>query len=269
VVVKPDSGLRGHAVRIARDEDDLLRYFREMPAPAIVQRYHPGPRECGVMWVKKSASGMRQRAHGEDQRAGFIYSITRKEFPFITGDGTRTLEELIHDHPRFHCQAPVFLRRFAGQLGRVLAKGETVRLAHSGNHCQGVLFRDGSDLITPALEDAIDRIARSFGRAPGEDGPPLLDFGRFDIRYESDEALRRGEGFAIVELNGTGAESTNIYDPGRSIWWAWRVLAGQWRLLYQLGAERRSTGARPLPLRELLRTLRAESRSRRGPSIAD
>src|SRR5690606_35724469 len=125
----------------------------------------------------------------------------------------------ILDHPRFHTQAAVFLERFAGQRERVLAKGEVMRLAESGNHCQGTLFRDGGDLWSEAFEDRVDQIARAFrptalfGGASAREGEPLLDIGRFDVRYTSDEAVRRGEGFAIVEFNGTAGESTNIYDP--------------------------------------------------------
>jgi hypothetical protein len=153
----------------------------------------------------------------------------------------------------------------------VLAAGERVRLAESGNHCQGTLFRDGSDLITPALEDAIDRIAR--GYQPAASGATRagaqLDIGRFDVRYESDEALRRGEGFSIIEFNGTAGESTNIYDPERSIFWMYRVLAGQWRLMYELGAARRREGAKPLSLLEILRGTRAYNRERTGSALAD
>jgi hypothetical protein len=187
--------------------------------------------------------------------------VTRKEFPVIVGDGRRTLEQLIHAHPRFHRQAGVFLERFAAERGRVLAPGESLRLALSGNHCQGTLFSDGADLITPDLELAIDRLARGFKGG--------LDIGRFDIRYESDEALRRGDGFAVVELNGTMGESTNIYDPERSIFWAYSVLGAQWKLLYELGAARRREGARPLSVLEIWRELRRHLRERSGPAVAD
>ena len=75
-------------------------------------------------------------------------------------DGRRTLEELVLDHPRFHTQAAVFLERFAGRRERVLAKGEAMRLAESGNHCQGTLFRDGGDLARQAFEqvEAVHRV---------------------------------------------------------------------------------------------------------------
>ena len=308
VILKPDSGQRGFAVRLARSEEDVERYFREVHCPVVVQRYHAGPHECGVLWVRgmggrgrgaggqrgKGAEGQRGRgAEGqrhEDKKAqrhigtkaqsqegaqteeqedaglvGGIYAVTRKEFSLIEGDGVRTLERLILDHPRYRCQAPVFFARFTDARVRVPGPGEVVRLAEAGNHCQGTLFRDGADLVTPALAARIDAIAAGF-RGPGGGG---FDFGRFDIRYESEEALREGRGFGIVELNGITSEATNLYDPDRSALWAYSVLFGQWRELYRVGAARRAEGVRPLKAREAISIARAHYRDRTGPALAD
>ncbi len=264
VILKPDSGYRGFAVKLARGEGDMRAYFETMTAPAIVQRYHPGPHECGILWARCPDRGFENNGelHGE------IFSICRKDFPLLAGDGRRTLEELIHAHPRFRYQAAVFLERWARERRRVLGAGETLRLAEAGNHCQGTLFRDGADLITPALEARIDAIARRFAlRASG--GLGRLDIGRFDVRYESDEALREGRGFAILELNGTTGESTNIYDPQRSAWWAYGVLARQWSLMYELGARRRTMGVRPATVGELIGHARRHFGARAGSALAD
>ena len=129
---------------------------------------------------------------------------------------------------------------------------------------------DGADLITPQLEARINEIACSFSLV--DDGHREIggfDFGRFDIRYESDEALQRGEGFKIVELNGTMSESTNLYDPRKNLWWAYGVLFNQWSRLYQLGGARRKTGVRPTSLADLLRAARDHYRGRPGSSISD
>ena len=70
--------------------------------------------------------------------------------------------------------------------GRVPASGERVTVGLQGNHALGARFEDGSDLITPELERAIDGVARRFRGADGG----VLDYGRFDIRC----APRRGRG---------------------------------------------------------------------------
>ncbi len=258
VILKPDSGFRGFALKLARNPADVREYFETMRDPAIVQRYHPGPYECGVLWARYP-NGPR------DGRVGFIYAITVKDFPSLTGNGRDTLETLIYRHPRYRLQADVFLARHADAASTVPRAGQRIALAIAGNHCQGTLFRDGQHLITPQLEDAIDRIARGFPDPEG-DG---LDIGRFDLRYASPERFARGEDFAIVELNGSTGEPTNIYDPKRSTLWAYRVLFGHVRLLHELGAMRRDQGVRPVSLARVITATRTLYQQRTGSSMSD
>lgn len=259
VILKPDSGQRGFGVRLVRSRADAERYFADLTGPVIAQPYHPGPEECGIVWA-------RSRSPRPDGLTGSIFSVTRKQFPVLIGNGKSTIEDLVWAHRRFRRQAPTFLERLRHERSRVPASGERVPLAVSGNHCQGTLFRDGSDLITPALEAAIDALARNFGA-----GPPgaLLDFGRFDLRFSSEHDLRQGRGFTVIELNGALGESTNLYDPDRSVFWAYAVLVRQWKLLYDLGLDRRNAGGKPLSFAELMRRIRGYYRARRGPALSD
>jgi pimeloyl-ACP methyl ester carboxylesterase len=253
IILKPDRGERGYAVRLCRGPADALAYLERMGQDVIAQRYHPGPQECSVLWVREEGA----------PSGGAIFSITRKEFQTVTGDGRRTLRALILADQRLRMQADLFLRRFADQAGRVLAAGETLRMSESGNHAQGTLFRDGADLAT---EELAERIGAIVAGIEAEGGGPGFDFGRLDIRYSSDEELRRGEGLAIVELNGATSESTNMYDPARSLVWAWGVLLRQWRAVYRLGAARRGEGASPMGVRELVGLL-ARERGQRGEAL--
>lgn len=109
----------------------------------------------------------------------------------------------------------------------MLADGERFPLAMAGNHRQGTLFRDGSHLLTPELEEVIDRVVQSFHG---------FHFGRFDVRYADPEEFKAGRGFAVVELNGATAESTNLYDPSWPVWRAYHTLFRQWALLFRIGA---------------------------------
>lgn len=253
-ILKPDQGQRGAGVRLARSMEDVRAYFDRQAGDVLAQAYHPGPEEVGVLWVRTP-----EAPRG---RTGVVFSITRKRFQHAVGDGVRTLERLILDHPRLRRQARTFLARFPDAATRVPAAGERVRLNVAGNHCQGTLFEDGGDLLTPALEAAIDALAAAF---PGPDGRPGgLDFGRFDLRFRSEADLRAGrlDAGAIVELNGSGAESTNVYDPRRSARWAYATLRAQWGHLYRLGRERMDAGERPLGPLELWRTARVHCRGR-------
>lgn len=249
LVLKPDVGQRGAGVKIARSMDHVRRYRAENPGPVIVQPYHPGPYEAGIFYY---------RIPGEAR--GRIFSITKKRFPELIGDGRSTIEELIWQHPRFRMQAGRFLERHTSEAGRVLTAGERFRLAFAGNHCQGTLFCDGSDLITPELESAIDAVAQSF------DG---FYFGRFDVRYSDVQRFKAGEDIAVIELNGITSESTNLYDPTWSLWRAYRVLFKQWRLLFQIGAANRARGEQPSSYQKLLSDVITYYRNPRAPALAD
>lgn len=253
-ILKPDESQRGHAVKLIKDQEELCEYFLDMTRPALLQAFDPGPHEIGLLWSRIPGRPFDQ--------PGQIFSITRKVFPVIVGDGRRTLEQLIWTHPRYRMQADTFLVRFAEQTDRVLGKGERFPLGVAGNHSQGAMFIDGADMITPELERRIDEIARSFP----DNG---FDFGRFDIRYASEDDLRRGENFRIVELNGTMSESTNLYDPGEPLWWSYAVLYRQWRTMYEIGAQRRRAGKKPMRFRELLVALRDHYRGRPGSAVSD
>ncbi|MEW6321118.1 MAG: carboxylate--amine ligase [Acidobacteriota bacterium] len=225
VILKPDVGQRGVGVRRAASRHDLRTYFREYPHAVVAQQYHPGPYEAGVFYWRLPS-----------EAEGRIFSITDKAFPELVGDGRSTLASLVTGHPRFARQADTFLARHAPIANQVLAAGACFKLGDIGNHAQGALFRDGSHLITEALRRRIDAIARQVRG---------FYVGRFDVRYSDVEAFKAGRDLAIIELNGVSAESTNIYDPSRSVIDAWRTLFEQWQIIFAIGAENRRRGSRP------------------------
>jgi membrane protein DedA with SNARE-associated domain len=240
-VGKPDVGERGEGVTVVRTPDELAAWAAHAPKEAILQRYAPGE-EFGVFYLRRP-----------DDDAGSIFSITRKEFPQVVGDGARTLEELILADDRAVCMAPVYLAVNGARLDQVPAAGERVRLVEIGNHCRGTVFRDGRALATPALARRVDEIAKSF---------PGFYFGRFDLRAPSLEAFQAGRELAVLEVNGVTSEATHIYEPGASLREAYRTLFAQWRHCFEIGAANARRGARPAPVRELLGLLHERRRLR-------
>lgn len=249
LILKPDVGERGAGVRLARTLEDARAYLERNEYPVLVQTYHPGPYEAGIFYYRLPGE-----AHGR------IFSITDKAFPVVTGDGLSTVGELIWKHPRFRMQAQRFLERLDGRTSHILAAGERLPLAVSGNHCQGTMFLDGRCLITPELEARIDDIARAY------DG---FYIGRFDVRYRDADAFRAGRDLAIIELNGISSESTNVYDPRGSLVGAYRTLYRQARLLFEIGHLNRSAGHRPTPLGTLIREIRSYLRTQSASALAD
>lgn len=266
IILKPDASQRGQGLRLARTAEDVRSYFEAVEAPVQIQRFHPGPCEFGVLWSRLPERGIEGGPTG-GQSTGAIFSITRKSFPMITGDGEHTIEQLIWKDKRYALQARTFLARFNDRLQEVPPADETVRLAQAGNHAQGTMFTDGSDLITPELTVLIDRLARSF--APDSRNIGGLDFGRFDIRCPSEEHLASGRGLAVIELNGTLAESTNIYDPSMPLSRSYDILFAQWARVYALGRLRCDAGRAPVRWLDLFRMVRRGSAVGAGIPVAD
>jgi membrane protein DedA with SNARE-associated domain len=249
IVLKPDVGQRGVGVRLMRSSKDVERYLSVEHGAVIAQPYHEGPYEAGVFYYRRPG-----------EAGGRILSITDKHFPFVTGDGVATVEELIWRHPRYRMQARTFLERHNQVRQRVLPPGEQLQLAIAGNHAQGTLFRNGRHLATEALEERIDQIARSY---------PGFFIGRFDIRYRDPEAFMAGADLAIVELNGATAECTEIYDPDASLLSAYRQLFRQWSLVFEIGAANRAAGIAVTPLARLIQLVRAHLTSRLAHAVSD
>tara|TARA_R110000737_G_scaffold2923_18_gene10034 strand:+ start:142109 stop:144628 length:2520 start_codon:yes stop_codon:yes gene_type:complete len=251
VICKPDKGERGRDVRLVHTKEELAKYCKCSDEPFVLQQYHPGPLELGVLWVRHVESITDPDFAGP---SGFIYAITIKHFPTLVGDGKTTLRRLILKHRRHRAQATVFVQRNRDRLDWTPDKDEEVSLGFAGNHAQGAMFTDGEHLITPALSAKITSIVDRFNADQGGG----FDIGRFDIRCESLEQLRNGEGFGIVELNGLTSEPTNIYDPDRTLMWAWDVLLGYWKHAEQLAQARLDTNTgQPIDERTWWRMKRA------------
>ena len=235
VVVKPDVGQRGEGVTVVKNAEALAAHLETATGEGIVQEYVPG-REFGVFYIRHP-----------DEPKGKIFSITDKRLPTLLGDGEKTLEELILADDRAVCMAPFHLERHKERIDQVPAASERIELVEIGNHCRGAIFLDGIHLATPELLAAIDAASQSY------EG---FFFGRYDLRVPSEEHLKGGRDFRILELNGVTSEATHIYQPGASLLAAYRTLFTQWRLAFEIGAANVARGARATPLRELIGLLR-------------
>lgn len=249
LVLKPDTAQRGCGFKSARSMADAVRHLEKIPGPLLVQRYIPGPHEAGIFYLRHP-----------DQPAGRLFALTEKLFPHIEGDGARTVGALVRADPRAAVMARTYAARLASRWDEVLPVGTRLRLVEAGNHAQGCVFRDGARLRSPELEARIDEISRSL------EG---FYFGRYDVRYADEGALRRGEGFQILELNGASAEATGIYDATQTLGGATAVLFEQWEHAFAIGAALRARGHRPSPALELARDWWQTARSCRRMPPAD
>ena len=224
IVLKPDIGQRGQGVAIAKSEEEVKAFFDFQEEDTIVQEFVPGV-EYGVFYSRSRNS-----------ESGTVSSITDKRMLSVEGDGVSTLERLILGDKRAVCMARFFMKEFESQLDRILPKGELFALSSIGTHCRGALFLDGEALISKELSEEVDRFSSKV------DG---FHFGRYDIRAPSTEAFAKGEELKVIELNGLTSEPTSMYDPKHSVFFAWRTLMRQWRLVFQLAKENRQAGIEP------------------------
>jgi membrane protein DedA with SNARE-associated domain len=248
-VMKPDVGQRGAGVKLIRAEQQAMDYLKQTGAPLIVQRYVEGPREVGIFYYRFPHDS-----------SGHIFAITEKIFPTVTGDGEATISELIRRDPRARLIADKYLSRLGNRGRQVPRAGEIVKLVEAGNHAQGCIFREGMHLCTRELVRQIDTISRKL---------PGFYIGRYDVRYATDEDLRAGRNFQIIELNGAASEATSIYDSRNSLATAYRTLFRQWDLVFAIGAANRARGTVTTRLSLVLQKMREYDRLTGSYPLAD
>ncbi len=254
VVAKPDVGQRGAGVRPLHGDDELRTYLQDFPeGERLMLQRMVGPAAHGATPEVSEAGVLYWRS--PDSQEGRIFSITLKSFPRVVGDGERTLRQLIRDDARASHIADIYLKRHAGQAERVLAAGEVMPLVFAGNHCQGAIFRDGTDMATPELLRCLHGLACAM---------PEFYFGRFDIRFVDLQAFLRGEDLQIIEINGAGAEATHIWDATVRLDQAYATLFEQFRILFTIGAANRRRGHRPLGVVRFVREALAYRRLARS-----
>ena len=216
IVVKPDIGERGKGVVIPKNLAELKIVLQKNKEDVIVQEYIPGE-EFGIFYYRFP-----------NEESGHIFSITRKEYQYLNGDGKHTLEHQILQHPRAVCLAEKHFEEHLDDLYRIIPKDKEYKLVEVGTHARGSIFSDAMYLNTAHLEKEIDRISKSF------EG---FYFGRYDIKVPSETHLKEGSDLKVLELNGVTSEATHIYDAKFNAVMGIRTLMRQWRLAYEIAAQ--------------------------------
>lgn len=216
IVIKPDVGERGKGVSIPKNQSQLELTLLHSSENLIVQEYIDGE-EYGVFYYRYPSS-----------TEGTIYSITRKKYMWLEGDGEHTLEELILRDPRAVCLAEKHFEQHVDHLFSIPKKGKRISLVEIGTHSRGSIFEDAIHLNSSHLTEQINEISKSF------EG---FYFGRFDIKVPTEQHLRDGNNLKVLEVNGITSEATHIYDSKYSVFYAIKVLIAQWKLAYKIASE--------------------------------
>lgn len=239
VIGKPDIGMRGMSVQKIENDQELLAYAQKSKVDFLVQAYIPYEEELGIFYY---------RIPGEQK--GQITGIVGKELLTVKGDGRSTIEALLQQDKRFILQLPALRKNIPDELTIVLPAGERKLLVPYGNHARGAKFLDVTNLADEQLNKMIDELAKQI------DG---FYYGRMDVRYNTIEELRAGKNFSIIELNGSGSEPTHIYDPGHSVFFAWKEIVRHWAILYKISKINHRNGVPYMTRKEGLAMLKANS----------
>ncbi len=238
LVAKPDIGFRGLLVAVTDTFEALAAHLRAFPVDFIVQEFLDFPEEVGVFYV---------RFPGADK--GRVVSLTLKQFLGVSGDGQSSVRALIEKDSRAWIQV---LSAGLGHLPpasleSVPEEGSAVRLSSIGNHSRGTRFINGSAHIDEALHRTFDELSR---------GIPGFYYGRFDVKCESLAALKQGKNFKIIELNGIGAEPTQIYDQSSGTYLgALATIMRYWTVVARISAANHDAGAPYISAWGMLRAL--------------
>lgn len=244
IVAKPNIGWQGYGVQLLADHEQLYEYISAYPQGERILFQHAVPYdgEAGVFYA---------RLPGETE--GKVFSLTLRYFPYVVGDGHSTLKELIQQHPRAGWKARYHLGTRPEHLGlgeqellRIPAEAELARLAFIGSIRIGGLYRDARSLITSAMSNRFDAIARSM---------PEFYFGRFDVCFKSIERLQAGEDFSIIEINGAGSEAIHVWDPELPLTTMYRELFDAQSRMFAIAARNRARGIKPVGLQTFFKAL--------------
>lgn len=241
IVGKPEMGCRGVGVKLLKSQAELSEYLASFPTGGgiLFQKLSQWDAEAGVFYVRYPGS-----------EKGEVISLTLKYTPYVIGDGSSTLGELIATDPRAGELQHLYSERHQENWDEVIAADEPFRLIFAASHSRGAIFREGKEYVSAELAQNIDKIFADI---------PDYYYGRLDIKFKDIASLRAGREFEIVEINGASSESINIWDRNASFGTAIKTLLQQYRTLFKLGHANRQRGHKTPGLLALYKAWRFEA----------
>jgi hypothetical protein len=235
VIAKPDVGERGNGVEKLYSHQELLHYHEKQNKTTnctyLLQEYVDFELEFGVFYSRLPGS-----------INGIVSSLTGKDFMNVTGDGHKSIHELMQENTRYRFQIDRFVCENSSLMETVLLKNENRILEPIGNHCRGTRFINNNELINQKLNDIFDEISKDIKG---------FYFGRFDLKVKSVEDLYAGKNIKIMELNGASSEPGHVYDVNYSLRKAYKDICWHWNRLAEISLENIKKGTKPATFSEI------------------
>ena len=226
-IVKPDVGMKGILFRKIESEDQLEKYHHRIPVEYIVQDLVEMPVEVSVFYYRHPT-----------EKKGVITGFIQKELLEVYGDGKSTLWELIMVHPNARHRPDEMRIKHEQNLKAIIPKGERYILTYAANLNRGAKFSDLYQHVDDEMLKIFDEISIR----------TQFYYGRYDIKCQSIEDLRKKQNFTILEFNGSGAEPNHVYHAGYSLFDAYKVFLRHWKVLYEISKYNNQHGVPYWPL---------------------
>ena len=214
-VAKPDEGMQGILFRIIESEEELRRYHKIVGVNYIIQTFIDLPMEFSVFYIRYPG-----------QLKGKVTGFVVKDYLHVNGDGKKTLEQLVNEHPVAQHRLTEMKTKHSANWLIIPKNGEKYYLSVAGNRSRVAKFINLHKEIDQQLNEVFDELnnpSRSFF------------YGRYDLKCTSVENLKAGKDIMVLEYNGAGAEPNHIYDCGMSYFKALAVLSAHWGHMYRIG----------------------------------
>jgi hypothetical protein len=214
IAVKPDVGMMGFMFRRIESLKQLEQYHAAMPVDYIIQDFVNHQLEVSVFYYRFP-----------HEKSGHITGFVKKEFMEVIGDGKTNLATLIRNYPRARLRQKELLLKHESKLQYIVPNGTRYCLSYALNLSRGgklVSLEHEKDDELVKVFDHLSHHSKNFF------------YGRYDVKCESVEDLKKGKNFSVLEYNGSGAEPHHIYGNGYSFFKACSILIHHWDILYRI-----------------------------------
>ncbi len=231
VILKPNRGERGKGVMKISSSQELNQILTSTSTDFLIQEFVDYPLEFGVLFYRIPKTN----------RSG-ISSICLKILPFVEGDGTKDVFQLIREK---------FSRTSFENLNddnkhKILKKGEILNLEYISHRSRGCIFKDLNQIKSKEILKTFDGIAKQLKG---------FNFGRFDVKTKSRGDLIRGKDIKILEINGANSQPIHIFDPNYSFFKCYKELHAHWRLIYEISKANSKLGFAPASTQTLIKAI--------------
>lgn len=222
VAVKPNVGMMGLMFRIINNEESLKIYHGKISSEYVIQEVINYPLEVSVFYYRHPS-----------QKKGTVSGFLSKEPPKIIGNGKSTLLELIRTNKSMRLNSNILISKHKKNIKKIIPLGEEYMLSNASNRGQGGKLVCLQHEINEQLVEVFDKISLYKGN---------FFYGRYDIKCKSVKDLKEGKNFSILEYNGCGSGTQQIYAYPYSLIEALKIILHHWKVLYDISRYNESKG---------------------------